>query len=224
MSKTTRFYIAGLLFLSFSILSSGNLWATVLYPEDVAKVYVNKDLGITVTIPDGWEYDTSGAVIERSRERARELTAQVMNLSKEEVTAIDEAGSPKGILIQMHASGVPIPTAQIVTRDLTNVQGAPATSLQHLSGYMRFVSNMTPVDIQEPVSEVTLNGTAGAHVAYETQLVLMGVTYRTRSDVYSFFKNGHSIDLTIIQNLDSYSPEEQERSIQTLLQSFWISS
>jgi len=215
--------ISGFLFLSLGLLSPGNLWATVLYPEDTAKVYVHKDLGITVTIPYGWEYETSGTVIERSRERARELTAKVMGLSVEEVTEIDRTGSPKGILIQMHSSGAPIPTAQIVTRDLTNVQGAPSAPLQHLRGYINFVSNMTPIDIREPVSEVTLNGTAGAHVAYETQLVLMGETYRTRSDVYSFFKNGHSIDLTIIQNLDSYSPEDQERSIQTLLQSFSVS-
>jgi len=221
MKKICSLLLWPILFLA---LSNPTVGATVLYEEDTARIYVNKELGFQLEVPTGWTYETSGKVIEESRERAREMAATILGLSKEEVTQADLEGAPKGILIKMTALDNVLPASQIVTRDLTGIKDAPTSPDQNLRAYMYFVSNATYVDILEPVSVIYLNEKTGAHVAYETQMVLEGETYRTRSDVYSFLVNNHSIDMTIIRDLDSYFLDDEESSIDTLIESIKFQS
>ncbi len=196
--------------------------STVLYPEDVAKTYVDEELGVRIDIPYGWEYATSGKVIEKARDTARDVAGKVLGISKEQVKKIDESESRKGILIKMNRQDAPLPAAQVTTRDLSTVQNAPASAIQHLRSFLFFISKMTYVKMVEEANETELNGTPCAHAAYETQLVIEGSTYQTRTDVYSFLKEGRTIDVTIIQDLNTYFPSQDASDIGVVTNSIRI--
>ncbi len=196
--------------------------SAVLSSNVHTKIYVHEELGIQIEIPDGWEYETSGTVIEKAYDTARDITSKALGVPKDVVTEIAKAGSEKSILIRMHSPGTPLPAVQITTRNLAKVKSPPESVLHHLRAYMYFVSQMTYVDIVEAVEATNVNGTSGAHVTYDTQLVLEGDTYRTRSDIFSFMKNNHTIDITIIYDLDTYYPQQDNADLQTIFQSIQL--
>jgi len=207
-------------FLSHTGLAVHQAEATVVTAEDMSIPFTHEALGVSVTIPHTWTHDATQESLGEAIVNARHVAAQALGISKEAVREIDGQGRDKSIVLKMHATSLSLPAAQITTRAFAGIDNPPRSAVEHLTNYMRFISNMTPVVIVQPITETTLNRSACAHVAYHTSIVLDNYTYLARYDVYSFWRPDRTLDLTIIDDRDAVFKNQNEMDIQTVLNTF----